>query len=252
MKTTRRVNLKGLLKLVLSFILTSGLMMNLSAGTKENPNSLRKPIKVLIVGGNASHDFQKWYKEVDAATLERNGLAEVTYTEDTDNIKDYLDTIDVLFLSNNKPINDIATREAIFAFADAGKGIIIAHAGMWYSWRDWPEYNKELVSGGSRGHNKYGNFNVDLTDKKHPVTKGVPAHFSLDDELYYQKVDPAGPGIEVLANASTEGSEVFPSVFIVKHPKAKIVGIALGHDAASHELEAYQTLIRNAVKWAAK
>ncbi|EAZ81970.1 ThuA domain-containing protein [Algoriphagus machipongonensis] len=248
MKTTRRVNLKGLVKLSLSLILTFGLLMNLSA----EPNPIKKPIKVLIVGGNASHDFEKWYKEVDAATLESKGLAEVTYTEDTDNIKDYLDTIDVLFLSNNKPINDIATREAIFAFADAGKGIIIAHAGMWYSWRDWPEYNKELVSGGSRGHDRYGNFNVDLTDVKHPVTKGLPAHFSLDDELYYQKVDPEGPGIEVLANASTEGNEAFPSIYIVKHAHAKIVGIALGHDAASHELEAYKTLIRNAVKWAAK
>ncbi len=217
---------------------------------KEIP-ALKKPIKVLMVGGGSSHDFDKWYKGVDVATLEKDGLAEVTYTDDPTTILQYLSDTDVLFLANNQPIADQATRIAIFAFAEAGKGIVLTHPALWYNWEDWPEYNKTMVSGGSRGHNAYGNFNVDLTEK-HPVTKGLPAHFSLDDELYYFKVDTAGPGIDILANASNEKTEPFPSIFIVKNPKAKIVGIALGHDAASHELEAYQTLIRNAVKWAAK
>lgn len=250
MNFSSKVNLKGFVQLCLSLLIIFGWAYNLSA--EEKPNPKKKPIKVLMVGGDASHDFDKWYKEVDVATLEKKGLAEVTYTDDTDNIKNYLEGVDVLFLANNKPINDLESREAIFDFAAAGKGIVIAHAGMWYSWRDWPEYNRELVSGGSRGHNRYGEFDVNLTEIKHPVTKGVPSQFTLKDELYYQKVDEKGPGIDVLAYASNSDTEPFPSVFIVKHAQAKIVGIALGHDAASHDLEAYQTLIRNAVKWAAK
>lgn len=245
-----RINFKKYLQLNFIFLLTFGMVLNLTAANNNVPK--KKAIKILLVGGGNAHDFNKWYKETDMATLEEGGLAEVTYTEDTDKIVDFLPYIDVLFIANNKPIPDLATREAIFAFAAAGKGIVLAHAGMWYSWRDWPEFNTELVSGGSRGHDRYGEFNVDLTDKKHPVTKGVPSHFSLKDELYYQQVDPKGPGIEVLAEASTEGKDPFPSVFIVKHAKAKIVGIALGHDGAAHDLEAYQTLIRNAVKWASK
>jgi type 1 glutamine amidotransferase len=231
----------------LAMILVFGVAISLQA--KEKP--AKKPIKVLMVGGGSSHDFDKWYKGADVATLERGGLAEVTYTDDPTTILQYLGETDVLFLATNQQIADEATRKAIFAFAEAGKGLVLAHPAIWYNWKDWPEYNKTMVSGGSRGHNKYGNFNVDLT-KKHPVTKGLPAHFSLDDELYYFKVDSAGPGIEILANASNAETEPFPSIFIVKNPKAKIVGIALGHDAASHELEAYQTLIRNAVKWVAK
>ena len=240
------MNLKKTLIPFLSLMLVFGISMSLHA--KDNP--AKKPIKVLMVGGNSSHDFDKWYKGADVATLERDGLAEVTYTDDPTTILQHLSDTDVLFLANNQPIADDATRKAIFAFAEAGKGLILAHPAIWYNWNDWPEYNKTLVSGGSRGHNKYGNFNVDLTEK-HPVTKGLPAHFSLDDELYYFKVDTTGPGIEILANASNAETEPFPSIFIVKNPKAKIVGIALGHDAASHELEVYQTLIRNAVKWAA-
>lgn len=241
------MNLKKTIIPFLSLLLVFGIGTSLLA--KENP--AKKPIKVLMVGGGSSHDFDKWYKVADVATLERDGLAEVTYTDDPTTILQYLDETDVLFLANNQPIADEATRKAIFAFADAGKGLVLAHPALWYNWNDWPEYNKTMVSGGSRGHNAYGNFNVDLTEK-HPVTKGLPAHFSLDDELYYFKVDAAGPGIEILANASNADTDPFPSIFIVKNPKAKIVGIALGHDAASHELEAYQTLIRNAVKWAAK
>jgi type 1 glutamine amidotransferase len=240
------MNLKNTIIPFLSLILVFGISMSLMA--KDNP--AKKPIKVLMVGGGSSHDFDKWYKGADVATLERDGLAEVTYTDDPTTILQHLSDTDVLFLANNQPIADDATRKAIFAFAEAGKGLILAHPAIWYNWNDWPEYNKTMVSGGSRGHNKYGNFNVDLTEK-HPVTKGLPAHFSLDDELYYFKVDTAGPGIEILANASNAETEPFPSIFIVKNPKARIVGIALGHDAASHELEAYQTLIRNAVKWAA-
>ncbi len=241
------MNLKKTLIPILCLMLVLGIATSLTA--KENP--AKKPIKVLMVGGGSSHDFDKWYKGADVATLEKDGLAEVTYTDDPTTILQYLSDTDVLFLANNQPITDQATRNAIFAFAEAGKGLVLTHPALWYNWEDWPEYNKTMVSGGSRGHNAYGNFNVDLTEK-HPVTKGLPAHFSLDDELYYFKVDIAGPGIEILANASNAETEPFPSIFIVKNPKAKIVGIALGHDAASHELEAYQTLIRNAVKWAAK
>lgn len=241
------MNLKKTLISLLSWMLVFGV----ATGLYAKDHSAKKPIRVLMVGGGSSHDFDKWYKGADVATLEKDGLAEVTYTDNPTAILQSLGEADVLFLATNQPISDEATRKAIFAFAEAGKGLVLAHPAIWYNWEDWPEYNKTIVSGGSRGHNKYGKFNVDLTEK-HPVTKGLPAHFSLDDELYYFKVDSAGPGIEILANASNAETEPFPSIFIVKNPKAKIVGIALGHDAASHELEAYQTLIRNAVKWAAK
>ena len=43
----------------------------------------------------------------------------------------------------------------------------------------------------------------------------------------------------------------YPSVFVVKHPKARIVAIALGHDAESHDFAPYQQILRNAVKWVA-
>lgn len=212
-----------------------------------------RPIRVLMVGGGSSHDFNKWYRETDASTLREGRLATVIYIDHTDSIMHYLPRTDVLFLCNNQPISDQQTRQAIMSFVARGKGLVLAHAAIWYNWKDWPEYNRQLAGGGSNGHDPYGPFRVTLTGKSHPVIAGLPESFLLSDERYYYLPDPAAAGIETLATASAEtAKDTFPSIFVVNHFPARIVGIALGHDGACHDLPAYRTLIRNAVKWAAK
>jgi type 1 glutamine amidotransferase len=81
----------------------------------------------------------------------------------------------------------------------------------------------------------------------------VPKSFRITDELYYFKPDPAATPIEVLATATstTKQPGTYPQVFVVKHPKSRIVGLTLGHDARAHDLREFQTLLRNAVSWAA-
>ncbi len=215
--------------------------------------SKKKPIRALMVGGGASHDFDRWYKGEDIKTLETNGFAQVIYTDQPSDILKHLPGIDVLILSNNQPIPDAETRKAIFDFLGQGKGIVLLHAAIWYNWKDWPEYNQTIVGGGSNGHDKYGPFEVKTTNKKHPIMKGIPDRFTLSDELYYHKIDPNGAKVNVLAIAQMPGKEEsYPNIFTVEHAKGRIAAIALGHDAASHELPAYKTLLRNAVKWASR
>ena len=210
-----------------------------------------RPIRTLIVVGGASHDFDRWYREADVATLEKDGLAEVTYTDQVDSVLSYLPGLDVLVLTNNQPMEDPALRKAIFDLVGAGKGLVLAHAATWYNWEDWPEYNKQLVGGGSRGHNPYGPFEVSIT-ASHPITENVAEQFTLEDELYYLKTDPEGPGMEVLATGKAEGDqETFPVLWITPHPDGRIVGFTLGHDEKAHHLPAYQAILRNAVTWAA-
>ncbi|WP_411273978.1 ThuA domain-containing protein [Daejeonella sp.] len=220
-----------------------------SAGT----NASSKSIRVLMVGGGSSHNFDTWYKDADAKTLSTDGLATVTYTSNTDSIGEYLKQSDVLFLSNNQPIKDPNVRKAIFDFAAQGKGIVLSHAALWYNWKDWPEYNLQLAGGGSRGHDRYGSFQFNVVNTNHPITKGVESGFTLKDERYYYIPDPAGPGIEVLATNTVAGSDkIYPTVFVVKNPNARIAAISLGHDAESHNIANYQTLLRNTVKWVAR
>ena len=209
-------------------------------------------ISVLMVGGGSSHDFDRWYKEADGATLRENGLSKVKYTDRTDSIAHYLPGVDVLYLANNQPISDPSVRKAIFDFVAAGNGLLLAHPALWYNWSDWPEYNLQLVSGGSRAHDRYGAFQVTVTEPDHAITKNVPSTFTLKDELYHFKADASGPGMTVLAYGSVPDSETrYPSVFVVNRSPGRIAGIALGHDGESHNLPAYKDLLRNAVRWAA-
>jgi putative heme-binding domain-containing protein len=210
--------------------------------------------KVLLVGGGSSHDFQKFFNRADSATLKAAGFS-VNYTEDGATTARELPNVDVAILSVNTP--KWATpecRKALMEFAAAGKGLVLLHPGLWYNFADWPEYNRDLAGGGARGHDALGEFTVNVVNKEHPITKGVTPSFKITDELYYMTPDPKGTPIEVLAETSDSKrfQKPHPSIFVVKHPKARIAGIALGHDARAHDLPEYQQLLINAVKWTAE
>jgi len=210
-------------------------------------------LRTLIVGGGSSHDFQRFFNLADVATLNGTGRVSANYTEATRDLADAIRGVDVLYLSNNKPFGDEATRAAVLAHAAAGKGMLIVHPALWYNWdKDWPAYNRELAGGGSRGHDRYGEFEVTVTDPDHPLTQGLPAKFTLSDELYYFEPDPKGTPIKVLATAhSKQRDKTYPMIFVVQHPNARIAAITLGHDGQAHSHPAYQRLIKNALFWSA-
>ena len=210
-------------------------------------------VRVLIVGGGSSHDFDRWFNQEDSKILSAAGRATVTYTDKPDDILAALKGLDVLYLSNNQPMKDAALRKAIFDFADAGKGLLLVHPALWYNWTDWPEYNRALVGGGARSHDKYGEFEVRVEMPQHPVMAGVPQSFKITDELYHFERDKDGATIEVLASGKNiQSGKTYPSVWVVNHSKARIVCIALGHDGAAHQDPAYRTILQNALSWAAR
>ncbi|MFZ2277622.1 MAG: PVC-type heme-binding CxxCH protein [Prosthecobacter sp.] len=213
--------------------------------------------KVLVIGGGSSHNFAKFFGETDVATLKAAGFT-VHYTEDRDQAAAELANADVAVISVNRKFFDTAVyRKALFDFAAAGKGIIMLHPGTWYGFGGWPELNAQIVGGGARGHDRIHPFEVKAVKADHPIMAGVPASFTVEDELYYVNAEPekipAGTA-KITVLAETSPSDKYkaghPSVWITEHAKAKIVGIALGHDARVHDLKAYQTILANAVRWA--
>ena len=210
--------------------------------------------KVLLIGGGSSHDFQRFFNLADTAMLKATGKFSVNYTESPLDFVDHAKTVDVLVLSVNTPaFTTPAARKALFDHVAAGKGVVLLHAGVWYNYADWPEYNRELAGGGSRGHDRLGEYEVKATNPAHPIMKGVPASFRITDELYYFVPDATGTPIEVLATAtSTAKPGTYPQVFVVKHPKTRIAGLTLGHDARAHDLPEFKTLLVNAIEWVKK
>lgn len=211
--------------------------------------------RILVIGGGSSHNFKDFFGTTDVATLKAAGFT-VHYTEDRDQAAAELKNADAAIISVNRKFFDTAAyRAALFEFAAAGKGIVMLHPGTWYGFAGWPELNAQIVGGGARGHDKIHPFDVKALKADHPVMKDVPASFTVEDELYYVNAEGTPEGtaaIEVLAETSNSDKyqKPHPSVWITKHPKAKIVGLALGHDARTHDLKPYQQLLINAAKWA--
>lgn len=214
--------------------------------------------KVLLIGGGSSHNFARFFGEVDGTTLKDAGFT-VHYTEDRDQAVAELANADVAVISVNRQFFDTpAYRKALLDRVAAGKGVIMMHPGTWFAYANWPELNARIVGGGSRGHDKLGPFSVHVRNADHPIMKGVPATFEVVDELYYVNAEPdrLPPGtaaIEVLAETSP--SQKFgrshPSVWITRSDTARIACIALGHDERVHEHPAFKTMLVNAVQWCA-
>jgi putative membrane-bound dehydrogenase-like protein len=215
--------------------------------------------KVLIIAGGSAHNFGQFFGSTDGATLAAAGFG-VNYTEDRDQAAAEIGKADVAVVSVNRQFFDTpAYRKALFDLAAAGKGLVMLHPGTWYGFPDWPELNAAIVGGGARGHDRIAKFSVKAVKPEHPVMKGVPPSFEVEDELYYFNAEPekipAGTvAIDVLAETSpsVKFSKPHPAVWTSTHPTARIVGITLGHDQRTHDHPAFKTLLANAVRWAGR
>jgi putative membrane-bound dehydrogenase-like protein len=235
-----------------------------AGGKGDAPLPETKPIvwapgktRVLVIGGGSSHNFGQFFGGTDVTTLNAAGFS-VNYTEDRDQAAAEIGKADVAVISVNRQFFDTPEyRKALFDFAAAGKGLVMLHPGTWYGYAAWPELNATIVGGGARGHDRIATFAVNAIKPEHPVMKGVPKSFEVEDELYYlnaepDKIPPGAASIEVLAETSpsVRFKAPHPAVWVTSHPKARIVGITLGHDERTHDHPAFKTLLANAVRWA--
>ncbi|MDH5827000.1 ThuA domain-containing protein [Sphingobacterium faecium] len=210
----------------------------------------QKKKNVLVVGGGGSHDFDRWYKIEDTKLINTMADVNAIYTDNTDSIRFYLKTTDLLVLTNNQPISK-ASQVAIEKFVAQGKPLILLHAAVWYNWEDWSKYNLEYVGGGSKSHENFQEFKNIVVNTAHPINQGVSPEFTFKDELYRHEPDATGKGIDVLViGQSLETAKVYPAVFTVNHAKSRIVGITLGHDEHSHLNKDYRKILINAIHWA--
>ena len=209
-------------------------------------------LRVLVAGAGSSHNFPAFFLGTDALTAKAAGYDVAS----TPNLKETLALLPqadlFVFSGNHAQFGTPEFQKAIRDFAAAGKGIVLLHAATWYNWPLTTKYNDEFVCGGSRNHG-HSDFTFTVTKPEHPIMKGVPATFVINDESY--NIELTRPeGAEVLGTiprqTPKEGlSNILPSVWTVKYPGARVVCIALGHDAKSHDHPAYKQLLLNSLTW---
>jgi putative membrane-bound dehydrogenase-like protein len=208
--------------------------------------------RVLLAGGGSSHDFATWYDREQQAILRDAGFA-TFYTSDPTKAAEELARAEVLLFSSNDAAyaKSPEFQRAFAAFVADGGGLVLLHPATWYNWSEWPAYNSTFVGGGSKAHDPLGEFGLTVIQPDHPVVAGLEREFRLHDELYQIAFEP-GVKTQVLVETSVSGQtgRKHPAVWIVTHPKSRIVGIAPGHDGAAHREPNFRKLLANAVRWA--
>lgn len=170
------------------------------------------------------------------------------------------DTTDVLVLFDWDVILSDSDKANIRRFLDAGKGLVVLHHALgtypdWTWWRENVVGCRYIFKGNYKGDPesmasssvKDGQEFLVRPVMKHPVLDGV-GPFHLIDECY--KGMWFSPKIQPLLQTDNPLNDPVVA-WLGLHPKARVVGIQLGHDRGAHWHPAYQRLVRNALLWTA-
>jgi uncharacterized protein len=174
------------------------------------------------------------------------------------------------------------TRSDFVAFVAAGGGFVSVHAAD-NAFPDWPEYNAMIGVGGWGGRNEksgpyvrfrdgqivrdesrgaggsHGDqhaFLVEVRDRDHPITKGLPEKWMhATDELYDRLRGPAH-NLTVLATAHADKSkrgsgENEPMLMAISYEKGRVFHTTLGHAETAMKCVGFQTTFARGTEWAA-
>jgi uncharacterized protein len=174
------------------------------------------------------------------------------------------------------------TKSDFAAFVSQGGGFVCMHAAD-NSFPDWPEYNAMIGVGGWGGRNEKsgpyvrlregkfvhdtskGNggshgqqhaFLVQVRDKDHPITAGLPDRWMhATDELYDRLRGPAR-NLTVLATALSDkakggSGEDEPMLMAINYEKGRVFHTTLGHGEISIKCAGFQTTLARGTEWAA-
>ena len=254
----------------------------------------KEPIKVLIVTGqNNSHNWtashpilQKYLNEsglfkVDVAVSPKKG-------ENMSSFRPDFSAYQVVVLDYDGDSWSDTTNTAFLDFVKKGGGVVVYHAAD-NPFPQWKEFNEIIGLGGWGGRNEkdgpYAYFKdgkevrdnspgkggshgrqheyvITLRDKKHPITKGLPALWThAKDELYDRLRGPA-LNMTILATAysdpSTGGSDRDePVLMTITWGKGRIFHTVLGHvgkDDQTHpsvESQSFIVTFLRGTEWAA-
>lgn len=154
-----------------------------------------------------------------------------------------------------------ATEKAFLEYIAAGHGFVLFHAAS-TAWGDWPEFGdligltwqKDAAGKNISGHGAQHSFTVTITDREHPVTRGMGDFQHIKDELYHRQL--LHKNARVLATTYADpiarGSGTNePMVVVTEHGKGRVFHCAMGHDPKSMAGVGFRTLMLRGTEWAA-
>ncbi len=192
----------------------------------------------------------------------------IEYIDNTDKIDDAFLSHYQLFIQLDYP--PYAWKpQAVAAFTkyiEEGRGgwIGFHHAtllGEFDGYPMWPWFSQFM--GGIRFTDyipKFATASVIVEDQSHPVMKGVPRSFVIENEEWYTWDKSPRPNVHVLAHVDestyspdtrTKMGGDHPVIWSNEHVKARNVYIFMGHHPELFENPAFTTIFHNSILWAA-
>ena len=138
-----------------------------------------------------------------------------------------------------------AQEAGLLAYVRGGGGCFGLHTAS-ASFRANAGYH-DMLNGMFDGHSPYMEFTVTVTDRHHPITRGLEA-FTVHDELHYFAHDPARSQRLMEAYDPTTGA-TYAMALHHRYGAGRVFYFALGHDAGSHHHPTFRTVIRRGVHW---
>jgi uncharacterized protein len=217
----------------------------------------KSPIRVLVITGGHNYDKPSFNEMLGSLGKQ------ITYE-----VVEFPDAFDQ-FLPENRGKYDVLvfyhmwqkiTPEQEKTFADCireGKPLVVLHHSI-CAFDDWPEYWK--IAGGKYFHKptvvdgkEYAacsyihdlHFRVNVSGKKHPVTKRVK-DFDIFDETYkgYYVAPDVVPFL-----TTTEPSSTPVIGWVHQYGKARVATLQSGHDTPTFQNENFRKLLKQAIEW---
>ncbi|MCP5110413.1 MAG: ThuA domain-containing protein, partial [bacterium] len=232
-------------------------------------------IRALIISGRNNHDWRAttpFLRQVLTGT----GRFDVRVTGVPEGLNHTaLAPFDLIILNYVGPRWGSPAEAAIGSAIEMGKGLVVIH-GASYPFGEmevlgdnhkktglreppWPEFARmtgtRWTNGPPRtGHGKRHIFEVEFTDRQHPIALGMADSFAISDELYHRMV--LGEGIHVLARAYDSPDiggtgQKEPVLWTLNYGKGRVFHTTLGHDLSAMQSPGFLTTLARGSEWAA-
>jgi hypothetical protein len=254
-------------------------------------------IRVLILSGQHDHDWRTTTPCLRRLLLNTGRFDVRVNEEPTGMTAQTLAIYDVVVLNYNGPRWGPTAEAALVDFVRSGKGLVAVHDANWAfnglvvlganhiptgimepPWREYKEMIGGVWSGQppASGHAPRHEFLVNIIDRNHPITAGLPPSFKANDELYHNMH--MARGVHILATAyddpkfkdpETEKNDAAaarngwphvdsnptgknePMLWTVYYGKGRTFYTVLGHDVKAEETPGFSTTFVRGVEWAA-
>lgn len=258
-------------------------MQPLSAHQKKDK------IKVLIIDGQNNHKNWPETSKMMKGFLEETGLftADIITTPpeggDMSGFRPVFAEYRVVLLNYNGDPWPKETMDAFEQFVKGGGGVVSVHAAD-NAFPEWKEFNKMIGLGGwgnrsekdgpyvyyddagrmvkdnspgvGGSHGKFHAFQVVTRNKKHPITKGLPAVWMHNKDELYDRLRGPAENMEILATAYSAKDQNGtgrhePMMMVIHYGKGRIFHTTLGHANESQQCVGFITYLQRGAEWVA-